>query len=272
MSDGCIPLTIPLKPWFQDHHFGGRAILPAVETMLLLADAAARLYPGMEVRVMEEASFPSFLEVAADTVALAGFVECRLEDDGRLRMALLSRVQFKAMSRLKEHGALVFSSVGAAGYAQDCLAPEADPPDPVTTVPADRIYRELVPFGPSYQTLQGSLHLSGRWAWGRLLAPNLPAEPIQNILGSPFPLDGALHAACVLGQQYVDFVPFPVGFARRLVHRPTVPGGGYHARVYLVARTDGELLFDLWILDDEGRVFETIRGVRMREVSGAYKR
>jgi hypothetical protein len=72
----------------------------------------------------------------------------------------------------------------------------------------------------------------------------------------------------VLGQRHADFVPFPVGFARRLIARPTQPGGSYLTRVELVSRTRDELVFNLKIFDGRGEEYEAVTGVRMRDVSG----
>lgn len=272
MSDERIPLTIPIKSWFCDHHFGGRTILPAVETMLLLAIMAVKMHPEVDIRVMEDVRFPSFLEIPRNVATLAALGECGVDSDGRIRCKLLSRVQLKAMSRIKEHGELVFSPAGKHTFSRSTHLEWPVSTEPVMAIGVDRLYRELVPFGPNYQTLQGSLYLSGRRAWGRLKAPLLPIEPSHEVIGSPFPLDGALHAACVLGQQTVDFVPFPVGFARRMIIRPTQPGGSYQTRVVQISGTAEELFFDLEIFDDAGRLYETVTGVRMRDVSGVIRR
>ncbi len=134
------------------------------------------------------------------------------------------------------------------------------------------LYHEHVTFAPSYHTLQDTLYLSEHEAWGGLRAPAIPfVEPVQDILGSPFPLDGALHAACVLGQQCVDFVPFPVGFKRRTIVRATQSDSSYTAKVILVSRTDDELVFDLGVFDKGGEVCEIVSGVSMRDVSNAVR-
>jgi hypothetical protein len=274
MSDGRIPLTIPLKPWFQDHCFGGKSVLPAVETMLLLAAKAIEIHPEVDIKVMENVRFAKFLEIPPDTATLTGFVECATASDGRIKVKLLSRIQYKAMSRIKEHGEVFFApanSVNIGTHPAPNLDP-APPTGPVTEIKAEYLYRRLVPFGPNYQTLQETLYLFEGGAWGKLKAPELPIDPIQEIIGSPFPLDGALHAACVLGQQTVDFVPFPVGFDRRVVTRPTQPGCCYLTKVAQLSRTDDELIFDLAIFDNDGRIYETTTGVRMRDVSGAMKK
>lgn len=271
MSDGRLPLTIPVKPWFRDHCFAGKIVLPAVETMLLLAAKVHELHPEVDIRVMEDVRFAKFLEIPPATATVAGLIECEIVSDGRLQVKLLSRTVYKAMSRIKEHGTMFFSP--ASRHSLSPPSRDLTPPrEPKTEIEVDYLYSELVLFGPHYRTLQDSLYLSGNAAWGRLKAPELAIDPVQKIIGSPFPLDGALHAACVLGQQLVSFVPFPVGFDRRIITRPTQPGCSYQTRVQQVMQTDAELVFDLVIGGDDGQVYETVTGVRMRDVSGAMKK
>ena len=269
MTSDLTAVAIPVQPWFVDHCFNGKAVLPAVETMLLLAAEVAAAHPEIDLRVMTNVRFSRFLEIPAESSRVEALLECRKNEDGSVHAKLLSRRQSKAMARLQEHGEILFLPAGK----NDPPSAEwlAEPPAaPEIMIPAEQVYRELVPFGPSYHTLQETLYLSSQFAWGRLQAPALPQAPhqVSNSLGSPFPLDGAFHAACVLGQRAADFVPFPVGFARRIIIRPTQPGGSYRTRVQLLSRSKDELLFDLQIFDDLGHIFECVTGIRMRDVSG----
>jgi hypothetical protein len=271
MSAGRLPLTIPVKPWFSDHCFAGKTVLPAVETMLLLAARVAELSAEIDIQVMENVSFAKFLEIPDTTATMTGLVECETISDGRLEIKLLSRTQCKAMSRIKEHGSIVFSPAKSHG-SRPLTIDLTQLTEPMAEIKVEYLYRELVPFGPHYQTLKESLYLSGLEAWGKLKAPDVAKDPVQEIIGSPFPLDGAFHAACVLGQQSVSFVPFPVGFDRRVISRPTQPGCAYRTKVRQVQQTEDELVFDLVIFDDAGTVYETVTGLRMRDVSGAMRR
>ena len=262
-------VAIPVQPWFADHCFNGKIVLPAVETMLLLATEAAALHPEIDPRVMAKVRFARFLEIPAASSRVEALLECRKNEDGSVLAKLLSRRQSKAMARLQEHGEILFAPAGKNDAPMtECVPAPQGPPE--MTIPAEQVYRELVPFGPSYHTLQETLQLSGQIAWGRLKAPalSLPPDRVSDSLGSPFPLDGAFHAACVLGQRAADFIPFPVGFDRRIISRPTQPGGSYRTRVQLLSQTNDELLFDLQIFDDQGHIFESVTGIRMRDVSG----
>lgn len=263
------PVDIDIQPWFGDHCFNGKVVLPAVETMLLLAENVALHHPEIDIQVMEQVRFSRFLEIPEGSTGVAALIEYQRHEDGSIVAKLLSRKQCKAVTRMQEHGEVLFSPAPASRKHLAPFVAMKSLPDPPREIPATQVYRELVPFGPGYHTLQGVLYLDERCAWGSLRAPLLPASGrIQDRIGSPFPLDGAFHAACVLGQQSADFVPFPVGFARRIILRPTVHGDSYSTQVELLSRTRDELLFDLHISDDQGLAYERVSGLRMRDVSG----
>jgi len=260
------PITLAIQPWFYDHAVGGRAILPAVETLRLLAATVNENYPDIAVRHMTMARFARFLELPPEAGSIELMVECAEEANGTIGAGLFSRVRLKAMSRMIEHGRVFFSRPETVAHGGDTLK---TPPITKTMkkISAEKIYKEQVPFGPAYQTLTGTVFLSAKEAWGTLQAPSLPTtDPGTELLGSPFPLDGALHAACVHGQQYVDFIPFPVGFDKRIIHKPTRPGKRYHTLIMARVRTREELLFDLKIVDENKAIRETVTGIRMRNV------
>lgn len=257
-------VRIPVPPWFADHHFDGRVILPAVEAMAVLARVAHQHRPDVAVHDMAAARFDRLLAIEAGQEAIEAAVE--LEEIGNGLVArLLTRRRLAAMSRMVAHCELRFGG-GAADEPDEAMPPLTGP---ILSLAAARMYEELVPFGPAYRSVQGELQVGPDGAAGGLLAPLLAGEDSGGgLLGSPFPLDGAMHAACVHGQRLADFVPFPVGFARRRIIEPTRPGGRYRTRVQLRAQTTDMLVYDLLIVGEDGRVRERITGLRMRDVSG----
>lgn len=258
-------VTIPVKPWFIDHHFNGQTILPAVETMLILAQSVKEHLPQCNVQVMEEANFRKFFTIPENTRELSAFVEYEQTGQDAIRARLLSRVLLKKMSRMHVHAELTFINTppGKTPQIEDMRDSAGK------TVTAEQIYRELVPFGESYRSLKGKLHLTKGQAVGTLQPPELPpTHQVHTFLGSPFSLDGAMHAACVLGQCSLDFVPFPTGFQHRTVYSPTVPGKTCNIIVQIVSRTADELICDLSISDEDRTVYEQIKGLQMRDVSG----
>lgn len=265
------PVEIVVEPWFADHRFQGRAVFPAVETMLLVADQARKRRPGLQVQTMEQVLFAKFLEIPPDRQTIAAEITLAEEQDETVVATLSSRIALKSCSRLQTHGSLRFPRApGTAGAVVDMC----DLGEPTGSVDADRVYQELVPFGPQYRSLQGELSLFAGGARGVVRAPQRrPAdERAYTLLGSPFPLDGAFHAACVCGQQQTPFIPFPVGFARRVIARPTEPGRDYLVQVAVRQVDSEELRCSLWISDQDGGLCETVSDLRMRDVSGGRLR
>ncbi len=261
-------VQIPVQPWFKDHHFNGQSIFPAVESMLLLAGIAKETRPDIQRSFISGATFSKILPIPKGTTELSALVDID-ENENEIYLKLLSKIQFKKISRIKEHAELCFSNKSQKVTAVTKLIPAENN----FSIEADQIYKELVPFGQTYRSLTGTLNISDGLACGTLRAPVLAQQhAMETELGSPFPLDGAMHAACVLGQCIADFVPFPVGFASRVIHKPTQAGETYNTTVLAKSATKDELLFDLSIFDTTGRTRETIRGLRMRDVSrGAIK-
>lgn len=263
MAGDCLVVRLPVRPWFKDHCFNGRVILAGVEAMQILAVTARAARPHLDLGRMAAGRFEKMLAIPPAAVELEVLVELEETADSGLCARLLTRTRFKTLSRMTAHCALTFAA-GARGEGA-----EADWPPLAGAgleLTAAQVYQDLVPFGPAYRTLQDRLVLTAEAAWGTLLAPE--PGPADDPLGSPFPLDGAMHAACVHGQRLVDFVPFPVGFADRILTRPTRAGQRYQVQVRLRSRTATALVYDLRILDQAGQVRETVRGLEMRDVSG----
>ncbi|MBN1663094.1 MAG: polyketide synthase dehydratase domain-containing protein [Deltaproteobacteria bacterium] len=259
------PLTIPVEPYLRDHRFNGQVILSAVEILQRLAVSLQSHCPDAPVRRMQSASFERFLTIEEDCRVIEACHEAEIHENGRFRSRLttVGPLPGKTVRRTKVHAVV------------DFVEPEPDR-DPlpmdlasslegvVFDVPVLRLYEELVPFGPAYRSLT-SLFLSESGALGRLLAPEYKASAP---LGSPFPFDGALHAACAWGQRFRHIIAFPVGFEERTIFVPTKPGGAYICRVLPVATDGGELIFDIRIYAPDGALCEDIRGVVMKDVFG----
>lgn len=261
-----LPLSIRVLPHLLDHVFGGNAVFPAVESMQVLAEAARDLHPELDVKRMCQAAFEKFLVIAPQTKAIEAFAAFEKIGEDTMVAKLVTRMHLAGagITRVKEHARLCFfprcnkpllpAPPGAAESKEDMsVAPE-------------KIYRELVPFGPSYRNITSPVRLGRAYAAAGIRAPETPSP--GGPLGSPFVLDAAFHAACVWGQRYSGFTGFPVGFDTRIVAKPTRPGKNYTVHMVPVARGLRENLFDLWIYTPDGGIFEMVTGLRMRDVTG----
>jgi len=263
-----IPLAPPTVPYLEDHCFNGRPVLPAVEAMELLAAAVATKWPAVEAQLVTEARFDKFLPLGTGAEA-ALWAELEMDSKGgnRVSAALTSRRRGKAgIARTLTHAEMQFGGAGDADTMIEDLDPKPGGRDYFPPPSQDRIYAELVPFGPAYRNLESIA------AWGSIgLRADVAAPKLGGpfALGSPFVLDAAFHAACVWGQRHAGMVAFPVGVGRRRILAPCRAGGRYRVDIQVRERDPALLVFDLVIADQEtGKTCEVVSGVEMRDVSG----
>jgi len=259
-----LPLSIPINTYLRDHHYEGRVILPAVEALIALACGVFRNYPRTNFSCLANVSFPRFLVVPDEATCVHAFVETE-RDEEKIIARLLTVMQTKAgISRALEHASVEFPL-----KPEDMMPPSAHREKlggDCINIPAATIYRELVNFGPAYRNITGDLSISPEGVLCCISGGGSNAA--SDILGSPFVFDAAMHAACVWGQRYRDIVAFPVGFARREIHCKTKKGGAYVGRIWPETVTSDELIFDIQIWEESGVLCESIKGLRMRDVSG----
>jgi len=263
-----VPLDIPIRPYLNDHCVDGQAVLPAVEAMEILAQAVKRFRPETDVTAMTGLQFDKFLYLAPGADRLSAFCDISVYENGDVNAVLTTRTQSKkaALSRVKTHAALIFPQQ-APLIPTLALDLAASLEGVCFSVQADKIYPDLIPFGPSYRNV-ALLHVAGQSAIAEIRTPvDEAGAAASQHLGSPFALDAALHAACVWGQRFAGTVAFPVGMDRCRVYAPTRAGETYFAHVMHVRTDAGLLIFDLRLYDRDGCLCEACSGVRMKDVS-----
>jgi len=263
-----IPIKIPVLPHLLDHQFMGKAVLPAVESMKILVDSARPHMNNIENAYISNASFDKFLYLKEHEDFIEAFNDFEFHENGHIQAKLLTRFisDKSSITRFIEHVTIHFSFSTKA-----MEQPPFDPgsllgKDPFEIAP-DVIYRELVPFGPAYWNIRESMFISLNGAVASVYGGD-PIDGDNSLLGSPFTLDAAFHAACAWGQRYHHIVAFPVGFSERHIFRPTCFGHNYTALIKPVHSDKKPLFFDIRIYDREANIHETISGVGMRDVSG----
>ncbi|HBT97120.1 MAG TPA: hypothetical protein DEB25_05580 [Desulfobulbaceae bacterium] len=258
-------LSFPLPPWLRDHHFAGQAVLPMVMAIDFLAALVLKKFPEIHATRLEEAIFPKLL-ILPEGDALSVLVELEWLDEKRLRAVLLTR-KSGAISRLLRHAEVLFTSKKKAPREEPPPPLLKEAPKPGRVINCERIYAELVPFGSNFRTLNNKLYFQGNTASGTLIVPDLPFFCLA--LPHPFLLDGAMHAACVHGQSFCGFVPFPVAFAAMEWENAKFlkkPGHVYETECILTGKDNGELRYDLRVWGNGGIIH--VSGLMMRDVSG----
>lgn len=263
---------IKIRPYLYDHHLEGNAVFPAAEALIELAKVVSNYFPQASITNLTDASFPRFLPVPENVAEVTVSVDMVKGDDAGITASLLSSLKSKTgnISRTVEHARAKFSPIAEKNFAGHYFNCPAKLEGECIHVPAAAIYRDLVPFGRAYRNISGDLFVSSTGARGYISGGDAAAD--EELLGSPFPFDAALQMACVWAQHFTDIVPFPVGFAQRIIYQKTKNRTGYLGRVEPVAVASQPFVFDAWIFDLQGAVCEVIQGIRMRDVSGGRRK
>jgi hypothetical protein len=260
------PWNIELYPYLQDHHIEGKVILPAVEVLIVLAWVVKINFPRVNISCLLDARFSRFLSILPDTRRREVFVDIETANDGVVA-SLITSVKSKTgtINRTVEHVRVKFAAADSTPSFVPLFRVVNKLKGNCISVPSTTIYRELVPFGTAYQNIVGDLSVSPEGALAYLSGGGYEAN--EDLLGSPFPLDAAMHAACVWGQRFTDIVSFPSGFEKRIIYQKTKKGSAYLGRVVPVNVNRESLIFDAWIYDLDGIMCESISGIQMRDVS-----
>jgi hypothetical protein len=265
------PVTLSTRPYLRDHFFEGKAVFPAVEALITLAQAVRNHYPQATLHTMTGAHFPRIL--AIEPAGEKQDVQIEIDAQaGGISASLLTSIKIKnsSMSRTLEHARVTFTQNTVLPGPTMSFRTARKLDGECIHVPAVSIYRELIPFGLSYQNVIGDLSVSPEGALADISGGSGEAD--DSFLGSPFAMDATMHAACVWGQRFTGIVSFPVGFDGRLIYAPAKKSGLYLARIAPVDVGREPLIFDAWIFDQSGILCESISGLRMRDVTGGRMR
>jgi phosphopantetheinyl transferase len=261
-----LPLEIKIYPYMMDHRFQGKGVLPAVEAMQLLAESTRAYLPDIDINTMMDAAFEKFLYLEPGFRLIRAFNEIEVHEDGAITSKLITKSRSKksSITRIIEHVTINFSKhPGKINFPpfDKVFALEGICHD----IESERLYSELVPFGPAYHNVKGAVTLSEEGAAAYVYAPE--NDSAFELFGSPFPLDAAFHVACAWGQRYSGIVGFPVGLEKRHILNRTRPGQFYIGRIMPREIVRGLLVFDIWIFDEDGIFYEAALGVQMKDVS-----
>jgi hypothetical protein len=261
------PWDIEIYPYLQDHHIEGKIVLPAVEVLIVLSNVVKINFSPINISCLHKARFFRFLSILPDTRRLEVFVDIETSADGGIIASLLTSVKSKdgTVSRTVEHARVEFAAADSTLSFVPPFRVVNKLKGNCISVPSTTIYRDLVPFGTAYQNIVGDLSVSPEGAVAYLSGGGNEAD--EDLLGSPFPLDATMHAACVWGQRFSGIVPFPVGVEKRIIYQKTKKGGAYLGRVVPMKVNHESLIFDAWIYDLDGIMYESISGIQMRDVS-----
>lgn len=266
------PLQFEPMPHHGDHRFMETPVMAAAETMLFITNACCPMNTVTDPVCMTDAVFLKFIPIAEITPkpesgrTVSFTIEITPQPDQSLQVALVALTHSRklGLTRSKTHLELSLTHHKIPENAR----PSGSPKKALCEVSADRIYNDLIRFGPAFQNLHKKLRIGQRridgvvWSGGKAIVNRLP-----DVLGSPFPFDAAMQAACVWGQFFQGIVAFPEGFAQRIIYQKTRPETHYRIRLALRKADADQFLCDGWIMTSEGAVCEAFYGLSMRDLS-----
>jgi len=261
------PFQIELRPYLRDHCLDGKIILPAVEIMIALARAVRSRHPQAGLQMIGSAQFNKMLVLNPDAHLQDAQIET-CQDDPGISAKLFTTLTSKSglMKRTLEHAGLTFVRTDALPSPSLAFRAARRLESLCINVPSVSLYRDLVPFGSSFQNITGDLSVSEDGAIAEIYGGGGEAD--DTLLGSPFVLDAAMHAACVWGQRFCNVVALPVGFDRRTIYMPAKKGASYTARIRPVEVSREPFIFNAWIFDSDGTICEEVSGLKMQDVTG----
>lgn len=264
-----IDLFIPL--YFRDHYWSGKAVLPAVESMEILAQAVLSKFPDVNPFFITDSNFLKFLEIPPKADYLSVNIRLQVEHQGAIKASLYSLIQLKnsGIKRTIEHASLFFSAL-TPEQLSPVLEFSAAMPASAIKIPAAAVYAELVPFGPAYHNIQNKLLLAEHKAFAYIRA-HVP-HPAAYQLGSPFILDAAFHAACVWGQRYAGITGFPLSCKSIRIFNPPEFDELYYAQIIPLTISGLQFEADILIYDNQGICCQYAQQVLMRDISAGKEK
>lgn len=261
------PIEINIPQYFFDHQFAGKTVLPAVESCQILANNLKKNFPEVNNQFIYNSSFNKFLEIKHGQDVIHAFNDIEVYEDGTIVSKLTTKTKAakSGITRTNEHAILQFKKHDQ-NFNEITFDKAAALDGICIKINSKDIYKNLVGFGSAFQNITGDLLLTDDGAFGNISAPVYQTSDTMP-LGSPFVFDAALHAANCWGQRYYNIVAFPVGFERRIILSPTVPGEKYFVRVIPIHADKSGLVFDIWIYDREGTLREAGLDVILKDVN-----
>ena len=155
------PVTLEIIPYLRDHCFEGKAVFPAVEALITLAKSVKSHYPQAVLHDQSSALFPKILSLETAVESLDAQIEMEDSADGiRASLQTSIKINNSAISRTLDHAKVTFAKRVVLSNAAMSFRTARKMENRCIQVPAASIYRELIPFGESYQNITGDLTIS----------------------------------------------------------------------------------------------------------------
>ena len=251
-------------PYFSDHEYRGDAIFPGVLGLEAMAQIASALSDEDSPPVVDDVEFLQAIDLpraAKRTIRIAGL----LAAPGIVQLVVRSDASDFQVNHLR--ATLRFDDTEASEPLQESIPSAARSAPPLD--PELELYGDLFFHSGRFQRVLAYRRLGSRECEVEIARKEErffgAYQPQQLWLGDAGARDAAIHSiqACVPDR---DLLPIAV---ERIETSRLVGSDPILLRARERSRSEGEYVYDLDLLDGDGRCLERWRGLRLREVSTA---
>ncbi|SAL65187.1 beta-ketoacyl synthase [Caballeronia peredens] len=252
--------------WLKDHVVSGTPVMPAagyIETML---EAAATLHPDAPGWIVSDVAIHAPLVITGERA-----IDYLCVYDDATRRAMLRSIE----SGSNGAGSLHLDGTIAPLPAESAACADLQRAMSVCGTPldAEAFYRDLsrrgLQYGPAFRAIRALREADDRTQMlARIECPE--ALPQRGYRAHPSTLDACFQMLVGMLEER-DSTWLPTGFDELRLNAPALPPS-YWCHAVRVRSTPRHVVADLTMIDDDGRVLATIRGMRVTASSAKLGR
>lgn len=257
--------------FLADHTFDGVPVMPMAFALEFMSEAVASVYPGREIRSVENLDIPAGIVFESNSKMVFITVHQEELSDTKVRAtASLSSGLGQRRSNFK--ASFVLDSEGTFNQVPSKVAPSLllsaglpDVGEPVTVPPVTEIYGQWLFHGPIFQGIK-EIHTIGAKGVVGTVTGSVVQSCFRNQNDSrwqfdPIMIDSAMQLGGIWARRYLDITVLPTGF-KRLQRYAHLSGGPFTVRLFMAPESNArELTCDLAVYDQSGHIVLLIEGL-----------
>lgn len=257
-------LTLAANPFLNDHRINGNAVLPITCAVAWMTNACEQLYPGLQCVLCEQVTVLKgivFDEQLADHYLLSLRELHKTVDPAEVVFeAQISSTTSNGQPRYHYRARLTLRKEPLPAEFVPTLANAQQ-----QSIDAASFYHDGTLFhGPSFQGVERLLHQDAQGNTVRCrLAALTPEQQGQFTVQTlnPYVADACLHGVLIWMRQREPHLVLPLGFQRIEHHKVLAFDTPYFATLHVESATATQLISNLTIADEHGRIHLRIMGL-----------
>ncbi len=258
-------LSLAANPFLQDHQIGGKAVLPAVFSLIWMAQSCEQLYPGYtffsgeKYKVLKGIIFDEDLapvyyldlnelkKEAGQEIVFEGLIWSETKV-GKIRYHYSARITLRRDIPARPQ------------YANFDLSPTFD-------LPGAQLYQDGTLFhGPSFQGIGRVLNLSPERLTLECITPNVAESysgqfPTRNF--NPYLADLQGQSMLIWTRHYYQSAGLPLLMQRSEVYQTPHPGEKVWVSLEICSHNNMQLSADIFTHDRTGKIYQQVLGTEV---------